>query len=409
MQYTDVLPCHVANSDEMELDADFLQRALLSAKTSVDLIYLALAAKMASGLKQKAGPETSPPSTEDVLQPPPAHESTEAREPRLKMPVELALQLFFNEHMAAFNKVLYVEEYEKNNKHQTLMLGHMMMWSDQGLPMDKQLRHLECIIDFLNACKTTPMPMPGFYTWLQKTNRPLPEQWRGDGQSTAYLWEVVAMALTFHGSIKYNDKDNVHDIVRGLFPVPSASRYAPTSFQVSFRDLLSVKFDLRPTHFLHEHLMVEGNIVKFYYLSTISASTLSSYRGNKIARAVDLDTVGDEILASWAALLGDRTIEPEARARSLLEEDKNALILVSTLIKGSENIRPHYFADREAVLRKLIAQRRRWWNVLMRDVRDQREDQPFMFYGAILAVFFGVCTVIQTVTAVWGLVLAAKA
>ncbi|KAI0059569.1 hypothetical protein BV25DRAFT_1918360 [Artomyces pyxidatus] len=369
-------------------------------KKLVELICftLGVVATMASELKQRTSQEAPLRPTEERSEPPhpPARESTEGPSTSVgsnsTFPDHASLQRFCREHQTAFNRVLYVEEYENNNGHQSFMLGYMKMWNDQGLPMAKQLRHLECIIDFLNACKTTPMPMPGFYTWLQKTNRPCPEQWpREDGQPTAYLWQVIGLALTFSGRIKYNDTDTVHSIVQGLFPAPSAARSPPASFEVSFQDLLSVKLDLRPTRLLHEHLLVQGNTVK------------------SPGQALDLDTVGDEILASWAALLGDRTIEPEMRARGLLAEDKSSLIEGVLMLKALDNIRPHHFADREAALRRLVAQRRRWWSVLMRDVRDQREGQPFMFYGAILAVFFGVCTVIQTVTAVWGLVLAAQA
>jgi len=66
-------------------------------------------------------------------------------------------------------------------------------------------------------------------------------------------------------------------------------------------------------------------------------------------------------------------------------------------------------AYRTHALQKLVAKRRSWWRSLVRDLRKQFNAQPLFFYGALLAVFFGVCTVIQTIASVWSLVLALKA
>ncbi|KAI0053823.1 hypothetical protein FA95DRAFT_1591684 [Auriscalpium vulgare] len=404
------------------LDDEFFKRAVLSAKTSIDLIFLALAARSevkgknthsSTATLAEALAKAVDSDDEDEAEPSSgaARADSPSRGSKPHLPIAVAMELFRTQNMREFNRVLFVEEHETEAHHQTMFFAHMKMWDDQGMPVQAQLLLLTYIVEFLEYAKRHPSPMPAFYTWLQRTRRDVPVTWphHEAPTSTKYLWEIIASILGFHGSIKFNDEENVHAIVQRIFPSPSNSRSSPGSFQVTFRDLLSVKFDLRPTHFLHEHLMVEGNIVKFYYLTAIQATTLRTYGGNKIARALDLDTIGDEILASWASLLGDRTIEPEMRKRRLLEEGENVMILYTTTLAASNNIRPHHFADREANLLSLIAWRRRWWNVLLRDVRDQRDEQPFMFYGAILAVFFGVCTVIQTVTAVWGLVLAARA
>jgi hypothetical protein len=42
-------------------------------------------------------------------------------------------------------------------------------------------------------------------------------------------------------------------------------------------------------------------------------------------------------------------------------------------------------------------------------MKKQFQAQPLFFYGAVLAVFFGVCTMIQTITSVWALALALRA
>jgi hypothetical protein len=66
-------------------------------------------------------------------------------------------------------------------------------------------------------------------------------------------------------------------------------------------------------------------------------------------------------------------------------------------------------ASRAHALDELIKKRRRWWVALIRDIRRNSREQPFIFWGAILAVIFGICTLIQTVASVWSLVLAIQA
>jgi len=66
-------------------------------------------------------------------------------------------------------------------------------------------------------------------------------------------------------------------------------------------------------------------------------------------------------------------------------------------------------AYRANILQKLVAYRRLWWQSLFRDMKKHYHAQPFLFYGTMLAVIFGVCTVIQTVTSVWSLVIAIRA
>ena len=46
--------------------------------------------------------------------------------------------------------------------------------------------------------------------------------------------------------------------------------------------------------------------------------------------------------------------------------------------------------------------------VLVRDIRKKSREQPFIFWGGILATFFGICSILQTVTSIWSLVLAIK-
>lgn len=41
---------------------------------------------------------------------------------------------------------------------------------------------------------------------------------------------------------------------------------------------------------------------------------------------------------------------------------------------------------------------------LRRDIHKRKKEEPWIFWGAVFALFFGICTVIQTVASVWAVV-----
>ena len=73
------------------------------------------------------------------------------------------------------------------------------------------------------------------------------------------------------------------------------------------------------------------------------------------------------------------------------------------LVKSKADSRLQVLARRAHAVQRLVDYRRSWWPSLVRDVKKQIKAQPLVFYGAVLAVFFGICTVIQTVASVWSL------
>jgi len=66
-------------------------------------------------------------------------------------------------------------------------------------------------------------------------------------------------------------------------------------------------------------------------------------------------------------------------------------------------------SERTHKLRAEIDRRRAWLPSLMRDIKKQVKTQPFLFYGGLLAVFFGILQTIQTITSIWSIVLALRA
>ena len=63
-------------------------------------------------------------------------------------------------------------------------------------------------------------------------------------------------------------------------------------------------------------------------------------------------------------------------------------------------------ASRVVALNDLTIHRRSSMVSLIRDMRATKRQQPLLFWGSIGAFLFGICTIIQTVTAVWSLQLA---
>ena len=140
-------------------------------------------------------------------------------------------------------------------------------------------------------------------------------------------------------------------------------------------------------------------------------------------RALGIATLGGEVLASMHALYGKDEFFDRAEAAGIFApKDELTRILGARAVRDHANVQPavwssnsltqffyilkQVLAYRTRALQKLVDYRRSWWPSLIRDVKKQLNSQPLFFYGAILAVFFGVCTVIQTVTSVWTLSLA---
>ncbi|KAI0045700.1 hypothetical protein FA95DRAFT_1521221 [Auriscalpium vulgare] len=133
------------------------------------------------------------------------------------------------------------------------------------------------------------------------------------------------------------------------------------------------------------------------------------YEHSKVAKVLGLQSLGMETLASLRWIIGKDPQYKLAREYGLLprNDDSNFMITIAAIscYEGKQD-QLHMLSYRIAAISDLIRWRRRWWKVLAADMRRQSEAQPVLFYGTLLAVFFGVMSVVQTVTAVWALVLA---
>ena len=65
--------------------------------------------------------------------------------------------------------------------------------------------------------------------------------------------------------------------------------------------------------------------------------------------------------------------------------------------------------DSQASKLKVKLSPRRGHTHVIRDMKINQQEQPFLFWGSVVALLFEICTVIQTVTSVWSLQLALTA
>jgi len=173
-----------------------------------------------------------------------------------------------------------------------------------------------------------------------------------------------------------------------------------TTFSFTLEELLALDISIIPTHSLHEHLVLNGDKVKVFTVDDQNGNVLLSYRHNRVAKALGIDNLDAEIMASIGAIVGrDETSRFEEATRlGILPGYGQFQAFFMALIPREQQ--PKLLASRVYVIERLIKTRRQWWSVLWRDMHKQSKGQPVIFYGAIFAVFFGICTIMQTVISI---------
>jgi hypothetical protein len=158
---------------------------------------------------------------------------------------------------------------------------------------------------------------------------------------------------------------------------------------------------------------------------------LTWFTAKILHRALGIASLGKEVLSSLNALYAEDETFPKAEELGIFapKSDFDRIVTEGCLRdSGDSPSRPdvmhlnsyerskaqltlssQVLICRAYDLQGLVNYQRSWWPSLIRDMKKQFQVQPLFFYGAILAVFFGVCTMIQTVTSVWSLVLTLRA
>ncbi|KAI0364776.1 hypothetical protein BV20DRAFT_1039225 [Pilatotrama ljubarskyi] len=225
------------------------------------------------------------------------------------------------------------------------------------------------------------------------------------------LYIEPAPPLTFAGAV---------DIV---FPPVPKNAVKPKRFSFSARELIEEDFIIQPTPYMLDHLKLVGNAVTVYILYTEQISLLLGYDRNRVARAVGMSNYGEEIMQSYGALvneefrenytlpisLGMFKIDPDRARRGQYDD---LTVIAGVIEQKHKNPSPYHppqlLASRVLIIENELRRRRRWYNRLRRDIQKRKKTEPWMFWGTVLAVFFGICTVIQTITSVWSLIVSLK-
>jgi len=221
------------------------------------------------------------------------------------------------------------------------------------------------------------------------------------------LW----IALSFDLSIPITPKGDITfaERIDLIFP-PISPLITPNSFSHNLFDILEVDLEIEPTTSFHEHLLINDNVIKIYKVDFTFLLGLSAYNDNKVAAKLGLSTLGKEIFASLNVLYGkDRLFKKGEELGLGSDWDARSNYEVLSTFFRVHTSPPKVLASRAYALDQLIKKRRHWWAALIRDIRKIYREQPFVFWGAIFGVVFGICTIIQTVTSVWSLVLAIQA
>lgn len=168
--------------------------------------------------------------------------------------------------------------------------------------------------------------------------------------------------------------------------------------------------DIQPTTSFHEHLLIAGNTIKVFKIDIPALFGLGAYNKNKVAKELGLSSLGAEIYASLYALYTkDRLFKKGGELGLGSNWDEASGHEYFSSFFRVHSAAPRVLASRAYALDEVIRKRRRRWVALIRDTRKNAREQPFFFWGAVLAILFGICTLVQTVASVWALVLAIQA
>lgn len=178
----------------------------------------------------------------------------------------------------------------------------------------------------------------------------------------------------------------------------------------TIRDIQAAGLAIEPSVHKHEHLSIVENTVMVYSPQFDKMYESDKFSRNRVARALGISSLGSEIFASLNALYGKDRLYDEAGALGLIpKNDRTRCDRMLQLMFSSHKEPPGLFASRVYTLEKLIKHRRSWWPSLKRDLQRNRAEQPFLFWGSIFAIIFGICSIIQTVMSIWSVVLAIQA
>ncbi|TDL17729.1 hypothetical protein BD410DRAFT_843393 [Rickenella mellea] len=272
------------------------------------------------------------------------------------------------------------------------------------------VHQIDLLGDFLEARKPGEEAKIEDFIEVMRASQGWPH-WFGLDESLN-AWYVVATTLLIPIYVPIKETCvTFEDQVRHMYP-PMPPHLAPKKFNTTLSDILNCGLIVKPTDFFFEHFqIIEGETtVKIFFISGTSAHWSRLYDQNRAVKALGMDTLMKEIIASTFAIFEYNQFNKKAEELGLIVCNGAAdYFSISSIFRDYQHVPPKLLAERAAAIEDLIKSRRSFRRSFRRDLRRQMKDQPFIFWGTVLAIFFGICTIIQTVASIWALVIAIEA
>ncbi|KAJ7729437.1 hypothetical protein B0H16DRAFT_1586740 [Mycena metata] len=313
-----------------------------------------------------------------------------------------------NDIMKPLCEALYTEPFDEKNKIYLECIAasyDTVAYCDNGIKTsDDYINRIRCFVGFLEQSRGNGTVAE----FLDVVRAQIPGWALGEKEYANVLygfWTLLHWPLWVPDSgVTFKNK------VDTIFPRLKKWKQPP-SFSVTLSDIFGAGLDIAPTQFSHEHLLITDNEVKIFCPSMNQMKALEKFATNRAAISLQIGSLGAEIFASLYKLYGKKKEFDRARSLRLLpkyDQDNHELLLsilfeLHAVVNKTE---PQVLGSRVLALDSLIRRRHSWMVSLMRDMKINKREQPFLFWGSIVAFLFGICTVIQTVTAVWALQLA---
>ncbi|KAJ7105344.1 hypothetical protein C8R44DRAFT_987738 [Mycena epipterygia] len=313
-----------------------------------------------------------------------------------------------NDLMKPLCEALYTEPFEENNTTYLVCIAEsylIVAYSDNAVKTPEEyISRIQCLVGFLEQTRGN-----GTVTeFLDIVRAQIPGWTLGEKEYTNVLYGFWVL---FHSPMWTPDSGaTFRNKIDAIFP-PLKKHRQSLSFSVTLSDIFAAGLEVYPTHFIHEHLLITGNEVKIFCPSVDQIKALGKFATNRAAIALGIGSLGEEIFCSLYMLYGKKKEFDRARSFQLLPKDNqesHEFFLTMALERYAviKETKPQVLASRVLALNSLIRYRRSWVVSLIRDMKNNQREQPFLFWGSIVAFLFGICTVIQTVASVWSLQLA---
>ncbi|KAJ7848082.1 hypothetical protein B0H13DRAFT_2404725 [Mycena leptocephala] len=323
-----------------------------------------------------------------------------------------------NNVMKRLCEALYTEPFDENNRSYLDCIAasyDTSSYSDNTIKTsDDYINRIHCLVGFLEQTKGNSTVAE----FLKVVRAQVPGWVHSNKDKEAsfcrYTNVLYGFWNLFHWPLWVPDSGaTFRNKVDSHFP-PLKKRRQPPSFSATLSDILDAGLEIAPTQAIHEHLLITDNEVKIFCPSMKQMKGLGKFTTNRAAIALQIGSLGAEIFSSLHTLYGKKNEFDRARSLHLLPkhppENHDLLLAIMFELHGVvQKTKPQVLASRVLALNNLIKHRHSWMVSLIRDLKTNKREQPFLFWGSVGAFFFGICTIIQTVTAVWSLQLALSA